>query len=271
MKTILLHIHDDLGAESRLQAALDTARAHDAHIRCIQMTPVPDMLAADIYGGAGYAPSIVAELREHDEAYRAKMEARLAREDVAWDWQQADGDSLGGLIGASVLADLIVFTLPEGGRTGVDDPLAIVPDLALAARAPVLAVPPTVKTFAATGRALVAWDGSAEAGAALRAAVPLLKRASTVDVVTIEEADKAHFPAGAAPEYLARHGIGAQWHSWPRKGRAIDVALAEAIDHLAADWVVMGAFGHSRLREFVFGGVTRAMLRGAQVPLLLAH
>ena len=271
MKMILLHIHDDLGAESRLQAALDVARAHEAHVQCVQVTPVPDLMAADIYGGAGYAPAIVAELRANDDAYRAKVEERMGREDVPWDWRHLDGDSVTGLLAASTLADLIVATLPESGRTGVNDPLAIVPELALGGRTPVLAVPPAAKGFAATGRALVAWDGSAEAGAALRAAVPLLRMAGAVDIVAVEEADKAEFAANAPAEYLARHGISAEYHCWPRKGRPVDAVLAEAIGALAADWVVMGAFGHSRLREFVFGGVTRAMLRGAQVPLLLAH
>ena len=271
MKSILLHIHDDVGADSRLQAACDLARAYDAHVHCVQVTPLPDLVAADVYGGAGYAPSIAAELHEIDEAYRAKVEARLGHEDVAWDWRQIDGDSVAGLLSAARLSDAIVATLPEGGRVHLSDPLPIVADLALGGRTPVLAVPQACKGFAVTGTALVAWDGSPESCAALRAAVPLLQLAQAVEIVSVEEADKAEFPSTAAPEYLARHGIKAQLHSWPRKGRAVDVALREAIGTLAADWVVMGAFGHSRWRELVFGGVTRAMLRDTRVPLLLAH
>ena len=208
MKSILLHIHDDVGADSRQQAACDLARAYDAHVHCVQVTPLPDLVAADVYGGAGYAPSIAAELHEIDEAYRTKMEARLGQEDIAWDWRQIDGDSVAGLLSAARLSDVIVATLPEGGRVHLSDPLPIVADLALGGRTPVLAVPQACKGFAVT---------------------------------------------------------------WPRKGRAVDVALQEAIGTLAADWVVMGAFGHSRWRELVFGGVTRAMLRDTRVPLLLAH
>lgn len=271
MKSILLHIHDDDGADSRLQAACDLARACNAHVQCVQVTPMPDLVAADIYGGAGYAPSIAAELHAIDETFRARMQAHLVREDIGWDWRHMDGDCVSGLLSAATLADVIVATLPAGGRASVRDPLPIVADLALGGRTPVLAVPQEARDFAVTGRALVAWDGSAEASAALRAAVPLLALAQAVDIVTVEEADKAQFPSVAAPEYLARHGIKAQMHSWPRHGRAIDMALAEAIDTLAADWVVMGAFGHSRWRELIFGGVTRAMLRDARVPLLLAH
>ena len=68
MKSILLHIHDDDGADSRLQAACDLARACNAHVQCVQVTPMPDLVAADVYGGAGYAPSIAAERARIDSA-----------------------------------------------------------------------------------------------------------------------------------------------------------------------------------------------------------
>ena len=85
MKMILLHIHDDKGADSRLQAACDIARACNAHVRCVQVTPMPSLMAADVYGGAGYAPSIAAELHEIADGFRHRVEAHLAHEDVAWD------------------------------------------------------------------------------------------------------------------------------------------------------------------------------------------
>ncbi len=271
MKTVLLHIHDDRGADSRMQAACDIARACNAHVQCVQVTPMPDLIAADVYGGAGYAPTIAAELHAIDESYRAKVEAHLDREDIAWDWRQIDGDSIASLLAAARLSDLIVATLPEGRRSDAMDPLPIVADLALGGRTRVLDVPQSARSVTITGRALVAWDGSSESCAALRAAVPLLRLAQSVDIVTVEESDKAEFPATGASEYLARHGIKSQLHSWSRKDRPIEIALREAIDTLGADWVVMGAFGHSRWRELMFGGVTRAMLRTARVPLLLAH
>ncbi len=89
--------------------------------------------------------------------------------------------------------------------------------------------------------------------------------------MTVEEASKNTFPATDAPEYLARHGIKAEVHSWPRDGRAVEDALIAAVEALKPDWMVMGAYGHSRLRQFVFGGVTRTMLREGRVPVLLAH
>lgn len=272
MKSILLHIHDDLGAESRLQAACDIARACDAHIHCVQGTALPDLVAADMYGGAGFAPSIIAELREVDEKYRVQVEERLRREGVSWDWLHVEGDVVRGLLGAAKLVDLIVATLPQAAAPRqMNDPLPIAIDLALGGRTPVLAVPQAATSFPLMGRAIVAWDGSLEASAALTSAVPLLKFAREVVVVVVEEVEKQGFPSTEAPEYLARHGIVSQLHSVPRDGKPVADQLLGTIQALAGDWVVMGAFGHSRLRETVFGGVTRAMLRANRLPLLLAH
>ncbi len=271
MKMILLHIHDDRSADARLQAACDIARACNAHVRCVQVTPMPGLLAADIYGGAGYAPSISAELHEIDQAFRQRVEAHLEHEDVAWDWVQMDGDSVVGLLAAAHLADLIVASLPENGRATMQDPLPIVADLALGGSTPVLAVPATGKGLAVTGCALVAWDGSAQSCAALRAAVPLLRLAHNVEIITVEDGGAGEFPATGAPEYLANHGIKARLHSWSRGDHPVECSLREAIDTLGADWMVMGAFGHGRWRERIFGGVSHAMLRTARVPLLLAH
>ncbi len=271
MKSVLLHIHEDHGAESRLQAASDLARAAGAHIHCVQVTATPDIVASDLYGGASMAPAMMAELYDIDEKARQRVEQRLRREDVSWDWRHAQGDIVRGLLSAATLTDGIIVTLPTGPRKQLADPLHLAADLALRGRTPVLAMPQDARAFRITGRALVAWDGSLEASAALRLSVSLLKLAEEVHIVTVEEAGKYPFPATDAPEYLARHGVKAQLHIWPQDGRTIDAALQAAIGVLKPDWIAMGAFGHSRLREMVFGGVTRTMLRSVHVPLLLAH
>jgi len=271
MTSIMLHIHDDSGMESRLQAACDIARAMQAHIHCVQVTAMPTLMGADVYGGAPMAPAVIAELHDIDARMRIRIEQQLHREGVSWDWRQVDRDIVQGLLSASSLCDLIVVTLPSGPRREMSDPLHIAADLAMGGRTPVLAVPQSGRGIMIAGRAMVAWDGSQEASAALRLAVPLLKQADEVHVVTVEEAGKYPFPATDAPEYLARHGIRTQFHSWPQDGRTVEATLKAAMGVLKPDWMVMGAFGHSRLRELVFGGVTRTMLREVRVPILLAH
>jgi nucleotide-binding universal stress UspA family protein len=146
-----------------------------------------------------------------------------------------------------------------------------VEDVVLGGRTPVLAMPATARHVDPTGCAIVAWDGSAPAAAALTRATPLLKRAQAVHIVTVEEADKDRFPSTEAAEYLARYGVAVELHALPREGAAIETILAETAVRLGADWMVMGFYGHGRMREMIFGGVTRALLRDTRIPLLLAH
>ncbi len=271
MKSILVHIHDDTGQKARLQVALDLTRAGGGHLTCLQVTPYNEMVTLDPLG-LGYSLVVdLAQMREAEVASQQALEARLNHEHVAWDWQHGDGETAACLLRASRLADVVVVTLSQGDRHYAGAPLPIVGDLVTHCSSSVLALPSGANTIEMEGRALVAWDGSHEAAVALLRATPLLKRAGEVHVVTIEERDKPVFPSTDASIYLSRHGIYSELHEWPRKNRTVEEALIHAIGELKADWMVMGAFGHSRLRETVFGGVTRYLLAESPVPLLLAH
>jgi nucleotide-binding universal stress UspA family protein len=104
----------------------------------------------------------------------------------------------------------------------------------------------------------------------MRLAVPLLRRATYVHLVEVAD-DNPGAPASEAATYLARHGIATEVHDWPAKGRRTSTALLHAVAELDARYLVMGAYGHSRLRETVLGGVTRDLIQSTSVPLLLAH
>ncbi len=271
MKSILLHIHQDEGLESRLQVALDLARSSGGHVTCLQANTFRNYIAMDPLGGAQMVPVDLPWIREQEAKERRNIETRLGREDVSWDWRNREGDVVRALLTGARLADVIVVTLATGGWRAQGDSLPIVAELAVSSRCPILAVPPSIRSLDAHGKAMVAWDGSHEAGVALRASLPLLTGASEVHIVTVEEKEKQDFPALEAAEYLARHDIEAEVHEWPRKGRTVGETLANAVEEVGAAWMVMGAFGHSRFRETVFGGVTRHLLAEARVPLLLAH
>ena len=117
---------------------------------------------------------------------------------------------------------------------------------------------------------MVAWDGSLESSHALRLTLPMLAPAAAVHVVTVTESH-TEFPATDACHYLARHGIEAELHEWSREGRSTAAALLAAASNLSASYIVMGAYGHTRLREAVLGGATRDMLQTSPFPLLMAH
>lgn len=269
MRTILLHIHNDAEQESRLQVALDLARLDGGHISCVQVAPV-EIFAADPYGGMFGLAAIVDTIHEQDRMARLSIEARLLREGVAWDWKCFDGSVVETLIAEARLADIVLLSQPIAGRQTPDQPMPIVGDIALHTRAPVLMVPTGYRRFEASGNVILAWNGSSEAAHALRLSLPLLAHAACVHVVEVSD-DARGLPSTAAAVWLARHGIASELHDWPAKGRRASVALLHAVAELDGHYVVMGAYGHSRLRETVLGGVTRELIEATTVPLLLAH
>ncbi|MBB3019604.1 nucleotide-binding universal stress UspA family protein [Microvirga lupini] len=137
---------------------------------------------------------------------------------------------------------------------------------------PLITVPPGRETFAGD-RILVAWDGSAKAARALNDALPFLRAASQVELVSVTgEKDLAHTVPGAeiAP-HLARHGIQVNVLSLPAQNGDVAEALRNHAHLTRADMIVMGAYVHSRLRQMMLGGTTQSLLKDCPVPLFLAY
>jgi nucleotide-binding universal stress UspA family protein len=138
---------------------------------------------------------------------------------------------------------------------------------------PIVVVPFTQKEGLKLDRILICWDGSRPAARAIADALPLLGRAKTVDiVVVIGERDKSGEITGRnMRRHLARHGIETEIkHITASGGVAQNAILAHAAD-TGATFIVMGGYGHSRLREFILGGVTRSILKSMPVPVLMSH
>lgn len=137
---------------------------------------------------------------------------------------------------------------------------------------PLIVVPQGRETFACD-RIVVAWDGSAKAARALNDALPFLRAATQVELVSVTgEKDLAHTVPGAeiAP-HLARHGITVSVLALPAMGGDVAETLRNHAHLTRADMIVMGAYVHSRLREMVLGGTTQSLLRNAPVPLFLSY
>lgn len=270
MKTILLHVHDDVGQQARLEVALDLARATNGHISCVQITPLEYFVGTDPFGGMYAVKEVLANLRTQEEAERTRIETRLGAEAVSWSWMQFDGNVVQTLVSQARLADIVILSQPARGSDPANAPIPIVPDVALHVRAPVLSVPADAQGFDPTAPAMVAWNGSYEAAHALRFAVPLLRLASDVHLVEITQ-DTREFPSTAAATYLARHGFEPEIRPVVHPGKDVGAALLGEAAKIGASYVVMGAYGHSRLREMILGGVTRDLLGDARIPLFMAH
>ncbi|MDF0487550.1 universal stress protein [Sphingomonas sp. H39-1-10] len=262
MKNILLLIHSDRGQDGRLQVALDLCRTIDGHVTCLDIGGGP-ATDTDGYRDGGERGGLLTA----ETSARSAVEARLAGEDISWDWIDARRDIATSLRGAAALADVIVvqrelgdFAYPEMHGAGAD--------LIVRSGKPVLAVPAECRGLDRDA-VLLAWDGSRCAACALRAAVPLLRRTRRVTIVEVQDGSITTTPAEDAAEYLSRYGIWAEIRrvDAPRAGPAL---LAEASSG-AFGYAVMGGYGHLRLVEAAFGNATREMLGQSPIPVFLAH
>ncbi|WP_454887488.1 universal stress protein [Sphingomonas oryzagri] len=264
MKNILLLVHDDEGQEARLQVALDVARAVKGHLTCLDIAFVPK-IAGDFYGATDM---LLADEGRNEAINKARLGTLLQHEGVPWDWSDVIGEPSTCLARVAALADLIVVN--RGLDTFLSpDVRAVSSKLLKETRTPILAVPHHARALNVSGHALVAWDGSGPANAALRAATPLLSLAGRVTIVTV-----AQDPVGADPQdaatYLSRHGVHADVIELTEMKSDVASRLSMEGRNRAADYIVMGGFGHGRLEEALFGGVTRTLLGKSPIPLFLA-
>ncbi|AHE53587.1 MULTISPECIES: universal stress protein [Sphingomonadaceae] len=266
MKNILLLVHDDAGQEARLQAALDITRALQGHLNCVDVALMP-MLAGD-YDATG-ATMLLADEREREAQNRTRLEERLAREAIQWDWINAVGDMAECITRASGLADLIVVNR-KLDAFATPDMRGITGTIAIRSRKPLVAVPDDSRAFDTAGTALIAWDGSAPVMRTMQACVPLLKLAASVRLFTVDDGSEA-VPAEEAATYLSRHDIHASIERVDGLDRKADTLIAEACEASGAAYCLMGAYSHGRLAETLFGGVTRRLLESCRLPLVLGR
>ena len=270
MKSVLFYVNDDSGLDARYQAALDLTRALEGHLHCLRANFYQPQMAFDGVSGMSVYYDMTKYADEVDTQLKAEMEKRLAGEDVPWDYLQANAEPARGLSRNSALADIMILSSGSGAKD-YSRAVRLLGDVIFNTSLPVVVQPDSVRKFEVAGPVVVAWNGSFEAGNALRAAVPLLKLASDVHIVVVEE-DKDHdLPPLNASEYLSGHGIRSNIHALAADKSSVQAVLLSTVDSLQAGYMVMGAYGHSRAREFLFGGVTRNLFRECPVPLVVAH
>ncbi|AOR77889.1 universal stress protein [Novosphingobium resinovorum] len=257
MRSILVNADRKPGSDARLQTAVDIARRENGHVTVLVDTPVSRYIAMDPMGGSYVISEALDKALEADDEVAAAAETHLAGTGVPFEVIRCEDDPVTAFAYAARLADLIVVSR-SGGLAG---------DLALRARAPVLALAETPLKVP-VGTACIGWDGGEQAAAALRAAAPLLAQCSSVKLICVVEKEGG-FPATDALRYLSRHGVNAELEEHERVHSTQETLAAAA---QGADLLVMGAYGKNRVREFLFGGVTEFFLKEATAPaLLLAH
>jgi nucleotide-binding universal stress UspA family protein len=245
--------------------------AHVVGISFLYEPVIPD-------GTLGGVPIDLIELQREENSKAAKdavgrFEAAVKQAGVSAETRILDA-TFGGA--ATLFAQIARrFDLAVVGQAqrehGASDDLMIEGALFESGR-PLVVVPYIQRRGLTLERVLLCWDGGRTAARAIGDAMPFLERAKAVDIVMIAEERKNDEITGATmSEHLARHGVAAQVKRLARGDIAIeDVILSYAADS-GADFMVMGGYGHSRLREFILGGVTRGILASMTVPVLMSH
>lgn len=270
-KTIVVHLNERPRRAERLELAFALARRCDAHVVALfalEAARVPSYALAE----AGAVVGEIEGRRRAEAARAAESELRQAerRTGASAEWRVSADDALAALRLNARYADLVIAAQPDPGEPS---DLSFAGELLLCAGRPVLFVPYAGRFADAGRRVLVAWNASREAARAVSDALPLLERADAVEVVAFEPrgADHGEIPGADIALYLARHGVKAA--AARQRAPDMDVAsqiLSRAAD-TSADLVVMGGYGHSRMRELVLGGATRGLLRAMTVPVLMSH
>ena len=274
-KTILVHLDHTDRCATRVVLAARLARTHESHLVGLLPTGLQDGVipaSAIPTGATDFIAESAEYLRRRAEEIRAVFkDATTGPGPLSCEVREVDGATAAAVIHHGRASDLIV--VGQGDRDRPADTL--VHELAQQAMfesgRPVLIVP-FAGTFEEPPRhALVAWDGSREAAVAMRAALPLLQRATRVTLLSLRRPEAAPDPRLLVPEtthWLLRHGIQATAADDVTEIPITD-ALLDRVSDMGADLVVMGGYGHSRVRELMLGGVTREMLAQMTVPVLM--
>lgn len=276
IKTLLWHL-DGLSAEGqRLPLVRELARRLDAQLEAVYaVTPLtmqfPFAMSAES-GAAGQLAACEADARKTARAAFERACRATGCNDLLW--QETEDEPVRAFSGHAWAADLLVLGQHDPKAEGAARvPADFVASVLLATGKPAIVLPYIEIAQPPGQNVLVAWKATRESARALASALPLLQRASQVQVLSWDEADIPAADATApALRYLRRHGVAAQAHTQGgRPPRELGEALLSQAADLQADLLVMGCYGHGRAREWALGGVTRTVLQSMTLPVLMAH
>ncbi len=276
LKDIVVYVDSTEATKARVGFAVALAKEHGAHLIGIAFAPTAllPLYGADV--GFADMSEVMASVKSQGANALKDFEARAKADGVTVEAELMQGMSEEfphDFAGAARHADLAILGQPRDG-----DPLigqyALVERCIFASGRPVIIVPASTDRPALTGTIVAAWDGSAEAARAINDALTFLKPASRVVLVvgvTSGQDDEQAPQTDDMMAHLKRHGVTAEALRVKAGEGDIGRLLLSTAKSLNADLMVMGAFHHSRWREFILGGVTLTVLEEATIPLFMAH
>lgn len=277
IQQILLHLDPTRAAAQRLAAACEIAKSLQASLTALYAaTPaLSELPYAPAIGGPGMSATLLeVDERRREQAQKVFEEARRASGlDAAWA-HTGQVPVTEAFAQQALFADLLVL----GQRDAADDEAASVPadfveSVLLACGRPALVVPHIGATRTIGETVAIAWKETPEAARAVTAALPFLRKAKRVHVLSWGE-EQAPGIGGRMLDldsYLHAHGIAFTWDRAGAERQQIgELLLSRAFD-LGADLLVMGCYGHSRAREWILGGASRTLLQSMTLPVLMMH
>ncbi|MGQ3676392.1 universal stress protein [Xanthobacter sp. TB0139] len=275
IRDILVNLTEGVEKDAACDFAASMALRFHAHLTGVSVSYEIDV--PPFYMGALPTDFIEAQFRENEEAAKkaaARFSQKVSALNVPHEVQTLTA-SLGvaaqQFLEMSRLYDLTIVSQPNPDKPGPEEVIA--ENVLMDSGRAVLVVPyEQVEPFKGE-RILLAWDGGRAAARALAEAMPLLNQASTIDVLRVGgDADESRVSVEELERHLSRHELKVQVHTIAlESGQSVSGVIMEQARTLGSDLVVMGGYGHSRLREMVLGGVTREIFTSMSVPVLMAH
>jgi nucleotide-binding universal stress UspA family protein len=275
-KTIVVHCDGGTTSSGRLEIASDLAVRFDACLVGVHAKPPyePPLFENSVFALAPLLKAYEEGAEAEKAAARATYDKVVRRKSLTTEWHSLDGQVEDVMMVAARYADLVVVGQAE------PDSISILPArspeaVALSGGRPVLVVPQKDVEKAPGGTVLLCWNASRESARAASDALPFLKSAQKVIVLVVEPkvTPEGHGeePGADVAAWLTRHGVKVTVQRDVAADADVgDVILSRAVDH-DVDLIVMGLYGHSRLREMMLGGVSRTMLSTMTVPVLMTH
>jgi nucleotide-binding universal stress UspA family protein len=274
IKDILVNLGANSERDPARDYAISVARTFEAHLTGLAFAYEPVIPGTIFDGGVvSVIAACRADNRKAAQAAKEKFESAVKGAGVLGDAHIVEA---GMADAATVFGNTARhYDLSVVGQVRPDSELpeeVIIHGALFGSGRPVLVVPYIQETSLKLDRVMVCWDGSRNAARAIADAMPVLERAGVIDVVTIEPRERRNELAGAEiAQHLARHSLKVELKPLVAPDTDVPNTILSYAADSGTDFIVMGGYGHSRLREFILGGATRGMLESMTVPTLMAH
>lgn len=276
-RTVLSVLRNENEAKRVLPVAIGLARKFNAHLVAAHAEPSPIAYSTpEGFPDTDFIEKSVRESEERTEKLRTHVEKACSAEGIKPEWMSSvtfGGDSATAALPIALNSDLIIV-----GQTDYSDMTAgyaNVEALLFESGRPVLFVPFAGEKSVDTNHAVIAWNGSRESARAVFDAMPLLKAAGKVDLLLIDARANSEQDIDTAgsdiAEALERHDVKVTIHNVRSNKMPVADVIVNFVSEQGAGLLVMGAYSHSRLREFIFGGTTRTVLNTMPTLTLMAH